>query len=630
MRQARRLEAAFPALLALVTALSCASGPDTGATPAAPVSAVEEPLAAEAQASAARPAPEGSAGTAIQTAEPAELSQGREERAAIESAIVFGSPASISRALGLIASASHLKGGEAAAYRALAEGVEAIAYSKDPRMPGARAGAPPASSAPAAPPAPAAAPDTPPALSAALSLLEGARAGKALPVPPEAAGTALGELMPALVLFAGSSREVARRASEALDRFARLGSTSILPDLALGLDAERQKQVEEALSRYAAALDDAPDAWPAALGSSRVLLALGRPEQALAILEALEGRLGSSLAFDRPYAMALVENGRYAEANPLVARVLTADPQDSDFVLIRARLLVRDRLYQQALPLLDAYGTVDAANRRYLILRSQASEGLKNRDEALRWARRGMGVYPDDPELLSAAARILYSGTGSGKEEARTLAQRAAALLGEEWTGSPADRAARRMASVEAVRLLASDAASRYEWAAAADYLDAAMAAAPYEDRQLAATILRKARRYPAALDYAADWYRGQPDSEAAAEAYLRALIDSGDGASAQDLVARLLPANHSNVFRSVLFYLQSRLQKSDEAALPLLRSALMENADNPEALAALSDIHVRRKDYAKARFYLKQALALAPGDPELARRQAELDKATQ
>jgi Tfp pilus assembly protein PilF len=78
-----------------------------------------------------------------------------------------------------------------------------------------------------------------------------------------------------------------------------------------------------------------------------------------------------------------------------------------------------------------------------------------------------------------------------------------------------------------------------------------------------------------------------------------------------------------------VLYYLQSKLQKSDEAALSILHAALVENADNPEALAAVSDIQLRRKDYAKARFYLKQAIATDPGDPELEGRQRQLDAAS-
>ena len=41
---------------------------------------------------------------------------------------------------------------------------------------------------------------------------------------------------------------------------------------------------------------------------------------------------------------------------------------------------------------------------------------------------------------------------------------------------------------------------------------------------------------------------------------------------------------------------------------------------------AAVSDIQLRRKDYAKARFYLKQAIATDANDPELEARQKQLD----
>ena len=153
-----------------------------------------------------------------------------------------------------------------------------------------------------------------------------------------------------------------------------------------------------------------------------------------------------------------------------------------------------------------------------------------------------------------------------------------------------------------------------------------ARAGAAFDDKALAARILRKAGNARSSLDYASAWYKAEPRSDAAAEAYLRALVDSGDDKAAQDAIARLLPGTSSSPMRSILYFLQSKLQKSDEAALTLLRSALVENADNPEALAAVSDIQVRRKDYAKARFYLKQALAGDPGNPELQSRQKQLD----
>jgi tetratricopeptide (TPR) repeat protein len=312
--------------------------------------------------------------------------------------------------------------------------------------------------------------------------------------------------------------------------------------------------------------------------------------------------------------------------------VLTRDPQDSRLILIRARLLLRSKAYSQALSLLDAYGTVDPSNRLYLLLRSLESEGLRAREEALKWARRGLASYPDDPELLAVAARLLFAGPAFGREEARILAARAAELVVPGAEAPPESDsetgavilASRNAAGVEASRLLALDAASRFKWGDAAVYLSRVGAA--LDDKALAARILRKSGSAKASLDYSSVWYKSEPRSDAAAEAYLRALVESGDERAAQDAIARLLPGTSSSPLRSVLYFLQSKLQKSDEAALTLLRSALVENADNPEALAAVSDIQLRRKDYAKARFYLKQAIATDPNDPELEARQKQLD----
>ena len=184
--------------------------------------------------------------------------------------------------------------------------------------------------------------------------------------------------------------------------------------------------------------------------------------------------------------------------------------------------------------------------------------------------------------------------------------------------------ASRNAAGVEASRLLALDAAARFKWTEASAFL--ARAGAAFDDKALAARILRKSGNTRSSLDYASAWYKAEPRSDAAAEAYLRALVDSGDERAAQEAIARLLPGTIASPLRSVLYFLQSKLQKSDEAALNLLRAALVENADNPEALAAVADVQMRRKDYAKARFYLKQAMATNPGDPDLDARLKQLD----
>jgi thioredoxin-like negative regulator of GroEL len=604
--------AVLVAFLVLYAISSCASDPNAAV-------AADSPPPVTAQAS---PAKLDNKGTALKTADAATLARGREEREAIETAIVFGSPSSLARARDLAARSSALKAEDAAAMVSLSWGVSALVYP-DPSRP-ARQAAP---NAPAEPGA---------GLSGTaqglLKALGDVAAGRFPEIPADSVGSPLGELIPALVVFSTDTNDITRRAFDALDSFSRLGVPSIIPSIIRSVDAERRGDAQGALGLYRSALAIAPDAWSATLGAGRALLALRRSADALAALVPLAAAHSGLPAFDRCYALALYANGFYSGAEPYVARVLTRDPQDSRLVLVRARLLVRDKAYSQALPLLDAYGTVDPSNRLYLLLRSLESEGLRAREEALTWARRGLAAYPDDPELLTIAARLLFAGPAFGREEARTLAARAADLSAP-GAAAPQESdsetaavilAARNAAGVEASRLLALDAASRFKWSDAAAYL--ARAGGALDDKALAARILRKSGSARASLDFSSAWYKAEPRSDAAAEAYLRALVDSGDEKAAQEAIARLLPGTISSPFRSILYYLQSKIQKSDEAALTLLRSALVENADNPEALAAVSDIQVRRKDYARARFYLKQAIATDPGNPELEARQRQLD----
>ena len=74
--------------------------------------------------------------------------------------------------------------------------------------------------------------------------------------------------------------------------------------------------------------------------------------------------------------------------------------------------------------------------------------------------------------------------------------------------------------------------------------------------------------------------------------------------------------------FRSTLYYLQAKLQANADAALAMLRSALIENGLNVDALVAMTEIYTSKGDYQRARFYLKQAMALAPARADVVERQ--------
>ncbi|MDP3179930.1 MAG: hypothetical protein Q8M76_18610, partial [Spirochaetaceae bacterium] len=414
--------AAFLALLAAVVLAACAgSSRVVSPSPVAPAATAPKAPAASASPATPAPAPEPVAAgpeTSLKTAAPAALSKGHDERDAIDAAIVLGSPAALASSLSLIGKATAIKAEETQILATISRGIESIVY---PAFRDDGSAAPPiVGEAPAGATSP---------LVAVLRILADASRGRATAVPAEIAGTPLAELAPALALINATSSDATRLALDALDRFIRLGAASVLPDYLSGLDAERRADWSTAAGRYAAVLARSADAWPARIGLCKALLATGKSAEALEAARPIAAARTGDKGFDRPYALSLYQNGRYEECAPYVLRVLIRDPQDAEFVLMRAHLLVRGRSFQAALPLLDAYATVDPGRRLFLLLRSQAAEGLKNRDEALRWARRGLSAYPDDPELQVVAARLIFAGSAAGsvagREEARVLARKA-------------------------------------------------------------------------------------------------------------------------------------------------------------------------------------------------------------
>ena len=78
---------------------------------------------------------------------------------------------------------------------------------------------------------------------------------------------------------------------------------------------------------------------------------------------------------------------------------------------------------------------------------------------------------------------------------------------------------------------------------------------------------------------------------------------------------------------KSFLFYERSFLASSEDALLSDLRSSLTSNPRNKDALMRLYQVYFNKKEYRKAQYYLKQVVALTPGDENLLVLNRDLDK---
>jgi predicted Zn-dependent protease len=339
-----------------------------------------------------------------------------------------------------------------------------------------------------------------------------------------------------------------------------------------------------------------------------MLVALDRGLEALVVINRLAPSMAESAAARRIRAEALYVAGQWEVALPLITEVLLADPLDSRFALMRAHLLVERGEYRQAAPLLDAYGGINPTDRLYILLRARtAMESAKDRTAAAGALRTGLERYPNDPEMLLYAAEVFWKGGAEEKAEAVTLAKK---ILAAEPS------------SARALRILLASDLAKGDFRTAASRADAILAAQPdFADLESLYAAYRGSGRTMDASRLAQSWRAKDPASEPAAIAWATSLVERGERTAALELIAQLLAGKGTSAFRSSLYWLQSRLQTGEEAVLASLRSALMENGMNVDALAAMSDIYVKRADYQRARFYLKQAIAISPERADIVER---------
>ena len=81
---------------------------------------------------------------------------------------------------------------------------------------------------------------------------------------------------------------------------------------------------------------------------------------------------------------------------------------------------------------------------------------------------------------------------------------------------------------------------------------------------------------------------------------------------------------------KSYLFYRRSFLQLTEEKQLADLRSSLISNPRNSDALFRLYEVYYGKKDYKKAQYYLRQVVAINPNDSSVKKLNEALTKLMQ
>jgi hypothetical protein len=279
---------------------------------------------------------------------------------------------------------------------------------------------------------------------------------------------------------------------------------------------------------------------------------------------------------------------------------------------MRAHALVEQGAFVQAQPLLDAVAATNATDRLYLFLRARVqAEGYRNRDSAVAYLRSILRSAPNDLEAAAYAARLLMESTrAEDQREGREYLR----LLLASSSGSPV-----------VVELALKDAMVRKAWQEAAPLSERLLQERrSREDLKNAYTVRTGLKQTEAALAAARELYELDRSNDEAAAFYASALYGAGQKAEAARIIDGKLASIASGTAKSRFYFLRSRLRTDEEGMMGDLRSSLFEDPRNLEALIAMMEIYRGRKDDRRTVYYLKQALALAPDDPLLKGYQSE------
>ncbi len=429
----------------------------------------------------------------------------------------------------------------------------------------------------------------------------------------------LSTILPAFVaLDSDVSPEILVLCEEALVKASEFNETSVLADYLRGVVDFKMRNFASAEGYFGKVYGSNPEIYENKLYFARTEYELKKYETSSGILQGiLSGnplnlevlKLGAKVAFDMK---------DYEKSEEYVARVLQQVPNSLEFVLFRAKILVQKNDYIHAVSLLDMYSRQNDTNRDYLILRTKVQvDWSKNAGLASETIEKALALYPDDKDALLLAAQI------ASITDSPVAGKYADELVQKILETDPENRTALVYALNGLVR--------REEWDSAYEISRRLVAFEnPESDVILRHTsICLKLGKKSEALNIASGAYNSNPQDETILQAYILAQIANGNTNQSITLINSLLDSSSSKM-KSYLYYRRSFLQGTESSSLADLRSSLIANPRNSDALLRLYEIYFAKEDYKKAQYYLKQVVALNPNDSSIKKLNESLTKLLQ
>ena len=428
----------------------------------------------------------------------------------------------------------------------------------------------------------------------------------------------LSTLIPAMVVLnASADHSVYSSCETALKLAMAEYPDSVLANYLLAVLYEKQTRYTEAETYYAMAYNGSSGTEEICLPYARILRLNGNLSQASAILGSLSG-VSSDLEILKQNAYIAFDSGDYDAAELYVARVLQQNPNNLEFLLFRAKILIEKKDFIHAVSLLDMYARQDSSSIDYLILRAKVQlDWSKNTTAATETVEKALQIYPENVDALMFAARI---SSETDSPVAGKYADELAAKVLEKKPGNQ-----------EAMIYALDGLIQRENWQQAYTVSKTLIAG-----ENVSAQVVEKyvnvcirLGKTNEAYEYAKSRFDANPQDEVLLQSYILAYSQVGSRDAVLKYIDSLMNGSSAKI-KSYLFYRRSYLQLTEEKQLADLRSSLISNPRNSDALFRLYEVYYGKKDYKKAQYYLRQVVAINPNDSSVKKLNEALTKLMQ
>jgi tetratricopeptide (TPR) repeat protein len=356
----------------------------------------------------------------------------------------------------------------------------------------------------------------------------------------------------------------------------------------------------EALVSYETCLNRVPAFYPAGVRISKILLAENKAAGELPRLEQLASLLPTPQMRFKAHARAELAGGQPEKAADAAAQGLLAAPEDPEFALLRADAYAAMGNWYQSLWILDALLKLTPDQPDALLMKARLlSDKEHNPEEAVSVLADAETRFPKAPAFPELRGRILMSA--DKPEEALTALTQALALA---------------PGSLSTLTLLVSLTTGERDWENASAWL------AQIPETSLTDALIGQGWQAATGLgnhDKAIAFAQVLEKRTGAAPALAleaRSMIAAGQPDKARGVIDHALRAMETTpALRAELYVIRSMAASEDPQRD--LRSALLEDADNLEALVGMSTMLESQKEYRKALAYAKHAADLSPDNAD-------------